>query len=190
MQSVFPQELISDYSNSRGRGTELFFQFRLQPRSRHGKTVSNDNNSVPCRSILFHVIPCHIILFHYILQHDMACDSYKNMTKQNRTRNETEHHIIQLAWNNKIGFVAYIVGLCAIGQCTLAFVAVRCRCRCVAGWWVLCCCVLVVCVLCVVCESWWCWCSWDCVCLCVSLYLWSHEYRYLHVWSVCVYRCI
>ena len=24
MQSVFPQELISDYSYSRGRGTELF----------------------------------------------------------------------------------------------------------------------------------------------------------------------
>ena len=110
----------------------IIFQFRLQPRSRHGKTVSNDNNCVPCRSILFHAIPCHIILFHYIHSNVIA---YKNITKQSRTRNETEHHIILLAWNNKIGFVAHFVGLCAIGQCTLAFVAVRCRCRCVAGWW-------------------------------------------------------
>ena len=28
------------------------------------------------------------------------------------------------------------------------------------------------------------------VCVCVSLYLWVYECRYLHVWSVCVKRCI
>ena len=61
------------------------FQFRSQPRSRHGKTVSNDNNCVPCRSIFFHAIPCHITLFHYMLQHDIACDSMQehNKTEQN-----------------------------------------------------------------------------------------------------------
>ena len=53
-------------------------------------------------------------------------------------------------------------------------------------------CVGVCCGMwcCGVCESWWCWCSCDFVCLCVSLYLWFYESRYLHVWSVCVYRCI
>ena len=28
------------------------------------------------------------------------------------------------------------------------------------------------------------------LCVFVCLYLWVSEYRYLHVWSVCVYRCI
>ena len=133
----------------------IIFQFRLQPRSRYGKTVSNDN-------IRLHTI------------------AHKNMTKQKRTRNETEHHIMQLAWNNKIRFVAYFVGLCAIGQCTsplLRCVAAAVALRGGGGDCVCWLCELVVCVLCVVCESWWCWCSWDCLSLCVCLCLRIYEYR-------------
>ena len=56
MQSVFSQQLISDYITVGVAARNYFqlqlqprslhgiiFQFRLQPRSRYGKTVSNDN---------------------------------------------------------------------------------------------------------------------------------------------------
>ena len=197
MQSFFSQQLISfcitvgvaarNYFPitvySRGRCTELFSQSRLQPRSRYGKTVSNDNIRTADDSTQEHTFNMDI----------------------------TEHHIIQLAWHNKIGFVVHFVGLCAICQCILAFVAVRLPLplRCGGGggggdcvcwlceivvvvvvvvvcWCVLWCGVLWYVVLWCVCESWWCWCSWDLVCLCVSLYLWLFEFRNLHVECLCV----
>ena len=56
MQSFFSQQLISDYSYSRGGGAELFpitvtaavagrnyFPILITARTRYGKTVSNDN---------------------------------------------------------------------------------------------------------------------------------------------------
>ena len=58
---------------------------QLQSRWRHGKTVSHNNNSVLCRSILFHAIPGHIILFHYILQYNVAYNSIQNITLHYRT---------------------------------------------------------------------------------------------------------
>ena len=68
-------------------------------------------------------------------------------------------------------------------DCEIVVVVVVVVCWC-SLWYVVCCGTWC----CGVCESWWCWCSLDFVC--VSLYLWVYVYRYLHVWSVCVYRCI
>ena len=74
MQSLSPQELIVDYSYSRGRSAELFFQIQLQ-RSRHGKTVSNDK----------------------IRQHTIA---HKNIHKFNNTLQNMTHFITWTHHNN------------------------------------------------------------------------------------------
>ena len=48
---------------------------QLQSRWRHGKTVSNNDNSVPIDIIPYRTVPYHTMLFHYILSHTIAYNS-------------------------------------------------------------------------------------------------------------------
>ena len=87
--------------------------------------------------------------------------AHKNITEQNRTRDETKHHFIQLAWNNKIGFVAFFVGLCAMCVCVWLYVCGSMSvgvCMCGVG---VCMCVFVVWRAVSVCKER--WKGWGCV---------------------------